>query len=331
MNFSQSEKKALLGLLRNPSADGKELAGSIDMSYWNLMKIKKKLVERGILRFIWVPDFRSLGAEIVFSGHGTVRRDEKAPDVSSDLLFFTAVEERKGFGIGLSSNYEQFYDEFMAFSDKYGYLRAENFGMTVLPVRKADIWRLADFYPLLSQDFGLSAPSLGSKGKKSEKICLKEGEKEILSAIIEHPEWSGERIGNEIGVSRQRVLRMRERFEYEGIIERKAVVDLKKMGYEVLLFVTWTMRPSIYRKMYENINKYPLSPIILGISTPMQGMAIAAFRSFRRSREIVERLSKWANPDENLIGEPEVVFLSVQDSVFPKYFSFSDLIKNILK
>ncbi len=328
MNLSKTEKRALLGYLRNPDANPGYLADALDMSYWTLIKTRKKLTESGILRFIWAPDLKRIGAGIVFSGFGAIKKEESAPEVSSDLLFFTAMEDRKGFGIGISRDYSCLYRGLMEFSERYGYLGAESFGITMLPSDMADIWRLADFYPLISHDLHMEVPQV-EKEDVGGKTGLKDNEKDVFACIVEHPEWTGEMIARELGTSRQRVLRLRERFQREGLIRRRALVDLRALGYEVLLFVTWTMRPHIYRRMYENLSKYPLSPIILGISTPMQGMAVAAFKSFRESREITEHLSEWAKPEENLIGEPQMLFLSIQDSVFTRYFDFSRPLRKI--
>ncbi len=329
MNLSPTEKRVLLGYLRNPSADPTDLSDALDISYWTLMKTRKRLIEKGVLRFIWVPDFRGIGAGIVFSGFGSLKNEERAPQVSSDSLFLTGMEKRKGFAIGIASDYTQLYREMMKFSERFGYMRAEKFGISMMPVEISDIWRLADFYPLLSHDFGIEIPDI--LGKKVEKGVLKDFEKDVYMCIVSHPDWTGEMIAKELGTSRQRVLRLKEKFESKGLMHKKAIVDLKKLGYEVLLFVTWRMRPSIYRKMYEKLHRYPLSPIIVGISTPIQGIAMAAFRNFRESRETIEELSSWANPDENLIGEPDVLFMSIQDSHFPKYFDFSGAVKEILR
>ena len=329
MNLSPTEKKALLGYLRNPSADPTELSDILDISYWTLMKARKRLIEKGVMRFIWVPDFKVMGASIIFSGFGSIKSEGRAPQVSSDMVFFTTMENKKGFGIGLAKDYNTLYKEFLRFSERFGYLRAEKFGVDMIPVETADIWRFADFYPLLSKDLNMEVEFIEKEYGKTD-ITLRRSEKDVYMGIISHPDWTGEMIAKELGTSRQRVLRLKEKFERSGLIRKKAIVDLKNLGYEVLLFVTWRMRPSIYRKMYENINKYPLNPIILGISTPIQGMAMAAFRSFRESRETIERLSSWANPEETLIGEPDTLFMSIQDSNFPKYFDFSGVAKTIL-
>ncbi len=330
MNLSPTEKKVLLGYMRNPSADPTELSDMLDISYWTLMKARKRLIEKGVMKFIWVPDFKGVGASIIFSGFGSIKSGGRAPQVSSDMLFFTAMENKKGFGMGLARDYNTLYREFLRFSESFGSLRAEKFGVDMIPVETADIWRFADFYPLLSKDLNIDVPIIDKGHDGKTDSALRRSEMDVYMGIISHPDWTGEMIAKELGTSRQRVLRLREKFERSGLIRKKAIVDLKNLGYEVLLFVTWRMRPSIYRKMYENINKYPLNPIILGISTPMQGIAVAAFKSFRESRETIERLSSWANPEENLLGEPDTLFMSIQDSNFPKYFEFSGVVKTIL-
>ncbi len=331
MKPNTTDMEVMTAYLRNPTTTTEEISDVLEMSKWTVAKSRKRLAESGILSFIWVPDFRAIGAELLFSGFGSVKTGDtkKSENILPDTLFFSSFEDIKGVGIGMARDYTQFYEEVMDFSETARDLDAERYGLTILPMGITDIWRLVDFYPLISSEYGIEVPEI-VKPHVDEAYSFREGEKEVYAELVEHPEWSGEKIAEKLGTSRQRVLRLREKFEKEGAYRKKAVVNLRKIGYEVMLFVSWRMRADVYRRMIEEIDKYPLYPIIFGASTPIQGIAIAVFKNFRKSREITAQLSSWANPEKNIMGEPDILFLSIPDTVFGRYFHFGRAVKRVL-
>lgn len=329
MDLNRTDMEVMAAYLRNPSASAEEIADILGISRWTVSKSRKKLIESEVLRFIWVPDFRSIGAEILFSGFVSAKtQDKRMPET----IFFSSMEDTKGFCAGIASNYTVLYEEMLDFSETLMNVEGESFKFALFPLKITDIWRMADFYHLISSEYKISIPKIKKHHPDSRKEhSFKEGEKEVYAELVENPTWSGEKIARKLGTTRQRVLRLRSKFEEEGFFEKKAILNLQRLGYEVMLSVSWKMKPEIYRKMSKKIGEHPLSPIIFGASTPLQGIALAVFRNFRESREIIAQLSSWAKPEKNIIGEPNILFFSIQDAKFSRYFDFGWAVKKLLK
>ncbi len=255
----------------------------------------------------------------------------RAADIMSESFFFMAREDGKGFAMGISKDYTGFYGDLLDFAGRYGYIRPDYFGVKVLPVRFTTFWRFGDFYELISNNYGIEVERIGKREEMHGEYFFRKGEEEVYATLLEHPGWSGERIAKHLGTSRQRVLRLREKFSSEGLYDKKAIVDVKRMGYEVLLFVSWKTTPSAYDEMIEKMRAHPMPPVVFAASTPAEGFAIAIFKNFRESREITARLSAWVNPEKSMPEEPELMFLSIQDTRFTRYFEFGESVRNILK
>ncbi len=332
MNLTNMEKKVLLGYLRNPSAEARELANILDINFWSVMKARKRLLDSGILRFVLIPNLERIGAEILFSGFGSVKNSglNKATEIMNDSFFFMAREDGKGFAMGMSKNYTDFYENLLDFAERYRYIRPDYFGIRVLPVKFTTFWRFGDFYELLSHSYGIGVEEVKNGVEISGEYSFRKGEPEVYAALLEHPDWSGEKIARYLGTSRQRILRLREKFVSEGLYRKKGIVEVKRMGYEVLLFVSWKTRPHTYGEMIEKMKAHPMPPVVFAASTPAEGFAIAVFKNFRESRDITAKLSGWVNPEKNMPEEPELMFISIQDTRFPRYFDFGGSVRNIL-
>ena len=180
MNLKSSDKEILTAYLRNPSASAEEIAEVLGMSKWTVSKSKRRLIDSGILRFIRVPDFSTIGAGLLFSGFGAVRSGDtkKTEYILPETLFFSSFEDTKGFGIGISRDYTHFYRELMSFSEMFWNLDADRYGFTLLPVEMTDIWRNADFYPLISSEYGIEVPLMDEEIRQ-KPYSFKAGEEKV--------------------------------------------------------------------------------------------------------------------------------------------------------
>ncbi len=329
MKLTATDRKVLAGMSAHPEFSGKELSDVLGLRVSSLMKSRKRLTDSGILRIIRVPSFQKLGLSVTFSGFGAIKRGvriEEGRKMRIPQTFFLAGERDKGFGIGAVPSYTDFYRLFIGFRRKSIWIEPESFGFSLFPTELTDFLRFGDYGPLISQEFGMDPGDEPDNGfMKGEPLELKENDLEIYRHLIGHPDWTGEKIAITSGTSRQRVHRLKRDFEELGLYREKAVLNLKKLGYEVLLFVLWKMSPETYGKLREVVRRKRIAPAIAFLMTPIEGMMVAAFKTFRESRETYERITGIIRTGRN-INEPHILHLSMQDTDFPEYFDFSGVL-----
>ncbi len=328
MKLTETDRKVLAGMSAHPEFSGRELSDALGLRVSGLMKSRKRLMDSGIIRIIRVPSFQKLGLSITFSGFGAIKRGASIGDRKMRIpqTFFLAGERDKGFGIGAVPHYTDFYRLFIGFRRKSAWIEPESFGFSLFPTELTDFLRFGDYGPLISREFGMGPEEEPDNSfMKGDPPEMKKRDLEIYRHLIEHPDWTGEKIASTAGTSRQRVHRLKRDFEEAGLYREKAVLNLKKLGYEVLLFVSWKMPVGTYERFLEVVHRKRIAPAIVLLMTPIEGMMVAAFKTFRESRETYERITDTIRSNRS-INEPHILHLSMQDTDFPEYFDFSGVL-----
>lgn len=69
-------------------------------------------------------------------------------------------------------------------------------------------------------------------------------EKKVYSALVEHPTATTQQIGDQVGLSRHTVARMKNQFFDNGLLQLLTLPDLQKLGLDILTFYHISFNPN---------------------------------------------------------------------------------------
>ena len=329
IKLKDMDKRILCALVKYPEKNMGELAELLGINYWTFYKGVEKLRNLGLFKEKIIPDFPALGFELLVVGYGSLTKRrmyslEKLKNMRNYLpfasgIFYAFAESYRGFVLGVAKNFTEI-SKSLIFAERLVNVRellmGENTNMVFLPFEITKIPVFFDYSHLISHDFNIELEDLSQK--KKEKTKLGKREMEVLVELVRKPSSSIRDISKNLGMAQQSISRIRKKLFEEGWIRRRIVPDIKKLGYEVLVFTHWTSKPDVMEKM----NK--IQPQTLGFETynvifaaynPLEGVAIAPFKTLRESREIVAFFEKFGETTGVLTKEPNILFLSLQEGV----------------
>jgi DNA-binding Lrp family transcriptional regulator len=153
------------------------------------------------------------------------------------------------------------------------------------PFEVTRIFSFFNFEALLAKNFGYESEPYASNElfgfSPCEKIKLSKSEQQILIGLIQYPEESNMLIASKLNISRNTVARARQKFLKEGICFIKRDLNLKKLGFKLLVFSYWKFNPAItvnQRRDASELTRELVAPHIY-LTDISGGIAISAHAS----------------------------------------------------
>lgn len=258
--LTKNEKKVLYGITRYPAVTDSELADIIDVKLSTLTSIKRRLSDHGYYRTLMIPFVNRLGCELlaiiymqfnpVIPLRERIETTKRTIEVF-DEIFFSIGEEEKGFSMSLSQNY--------TIIGRINEIRTETFGSlgllekeypheVIFPFETSHIYRFFDFAPILQQLFSIKdnyenhSPNDLFSDVTPMDLTIKE--KKVYSTLVEHPTATTQQIGDQVGLSRHTVARMKNQFFDNGLLKLLTLPDLQKLGLDILTFYHISFNPN---------------------------------------------------------------------------------------
>ncbi|MDG6219094.1 MAG: MarR family transcriptional regulator, partial [Candidatus Thermoplasmatota archaeon] len=247
--MKQTERLTLYGLVKYPELNDKQLSKKLNLKHSTVSSIRNRLRKNGYFRTIVLPSLENMGCELLAVIYTTfspliplgerVKIAEKSIDIFEEI-FFSLGEQDKGFSISLSKDYTtigRINDiRTQTFGD-HGLLEEDYPNIIVFPFEISKIYRFFDFAPLLKSGCNVdNIPKEKSHNiafKTINNISFRKLEKNVYHMIVKYPELSDAEIGENIGVSRHTISRLRRKFEGKNLIRKINLPDIKKMGFEI--------------------------------------------------------------------------------------------------
>ena len=345
MRLNNLDKNVLCGLCKNPELSPKILAELLDLNYWSVYKSIMKLRAQGIFKEIIIPNFKLLGLELLVVGYGSLTK--RKMDVLQRIrsmrnyfpyssgIFYSFAESYRGFVLAVSKNYTEI-SKGLIYAERLikvrEILRRENTQMVILPFEITEIPLFFDYSNLICKDFEIEIEKRKKRFKEPRKLG-KNATKVILE-IVKAPSAKIAHIAKNLNMTPQSVSRIKERLIEEGYIFKKIIPNLPLMGYDVLVFAHWTSNPEAMDKIH-NIKLeefgYDLSDIIFAAYNPLEGVALAPFKSLKESRDIVSFFENFGEATGVFTKEPNILFLSLQEGIAMRDHEYYPLLSSILK
>jgi len=296
--ISTNEKLVLYGLVRYPLMNVRELSEKIDLKISTITAIKKRLCSRGFFTTVRVPNPATIGYELMTISFaeinpvdpGSVNDGVKkmAGDLKGVSYLLTTPGHVMALGINLNyteatRNVEGFKSELKSMSTR----SEQGTKHVFFPLATSQLNNYFDYSHILNQTY----PDLGNMMGESDRPQetrpgsidqLSPIEKKVLKGLVDFPDLPDSRIAEKIKTTRQVIAKLRKRFESEDVIRTLNVLNLDRLGFEILSMDHLILDPAASEGVRNKaVSKYlDTVPHIFTISNDMEMVSLNAYRRF---------------------------------------------------
>ncbi len=345
MKLNKVDQEVLCGLCKNPLMSAKEMAEFLDLNYWTVYKSIGKMKSKGIFRDVVIPDFHSLGFELMVVGYGSLTKRkmdvlQRVKTLKSELpfssgIFYSFAESYRGFVLAVAENYTE-VAKGLIYAERLirvrEFLKGENTEMVILPFEITEIPLFFDYSNLICNDFGIDIKRKEMRKEKRKKLGKRDIE--IMLEIVKNPDEKISKIAKNLNMAPQSVSKIRDRLFNEGYLKKRIIPNLPLLGYDVLVFAHWTSNPEAMEKLrdvkLEELG-YDMSNVVFAAYNSLEGIAISPFKSLKESRDIVAFFENFGEETGVLEKEPNILFLSLQEGIAMRDHDYYPLIASILQ
>jgi DNA-binding Lrp family transcriptional regulator len=237
------------------------------------------------------------------------------------------------------TEFERHFGEFIRKYENNAFLDRDGVTTIRFPYELTKFHSYFDFAPLLRRVFELD-PEEGAKDDHPPYLeedfqvintDLSDLEKRIYYALVENPEESDGAVAKIVKCSRQSVTKAKERFYSEDLIRRKRLVNLEKLGFEILAIIHSKTNPRQMKKEREGIEFVSRTKTpILHLTKNFESVTIVAFKDFKEYHELHELTTNYMAKNNFIIGEPNRILLSIPRMTILKSHFYGPIVKNVL-
>ncbi len=345
--LSENEKAVLYGLVKHPLLNDRQLAETIDFKMSTLTAIKNRLKKSGFFSTVRLPALNMLDCELLSVSYGSynplVLEDERLRIHTENAhlyrnIFYSLWEANQGFSVGIYPNYtkaKRVNEEFkLVYSENHLYDKS-GFQQIMFPFEITTLLRFFDFLPLLHRLFEREEPfeeKLELEPEGFSKRRLTKTEKKVLYGLVKYPDMPDKQIAERINVTRQSIARARKDFEATGLIETKRVVNLKKLGYEILALAHVKFRPeTLIENREEGIQQVvDWIPAFFWVAENLETMLLGAYQNFEELQRSKMKSIALYKKFDFLKEEPMLQLYSIPNIKFLRHYDYSEMILDML-
>lgn len=153
---SLAEKKIIYGLIKYPEYTVAQLAKTIGISVPTICKVRKKLLEKGILKLVNMPVFSKIGMELVVLTFNKHIISYKSPQkhYTDPFVFFSVSTKTENVTLSAYKNYTQAQLSIQMSDHFYKRRSSGNPSRIIIPLDSI-IFRKLEFLPLIKKLFQL--------------------------------------------------------------------------------------------------------------------------------------------------------------------------------
>jgi predicted transcriptional regulator len=303
------------------------------------------LYEQGVYRQLLVPLLNRLGSELlaviytqfnpVIPLNERVKITKRTIEVF-DEIFFSIGEQEKGFSISLAKNYSsigRINDIRTETFGSLGLLEKEYPSEVIFPYKTSDIIRFFDFRRVLTDLFGFdnSVRESDIDSFKLDKLySLTTKEKKVYTALVKYPTATTQKIGEEVGLSRHTVSRMKKKFFDLNLLKHITIPDMRQLGFEILSFYHYQFSPSKAPSL-EDIRYLDTSSTIFLARRKYEIVMISAYPTYQAYKEDKMKKIRYLKENDFISYTPLVRKYMFERMVFLKNFVFHPIARKILE
>ena len=305
-NLSANETRTLLGLVKYPTLNDRQLSERIGIKMSTVTAIKNRLKDLGYFITVRVPNLQNLGAEIMsitYAHTDPAIPEETQVDVGRmlfedfDELFYIGAGPRYRFSLSMHRNYSsacRVIDGVFDLYSRNGFLIPGEHHVVHFPFDQTKIYNFFDYSSLLERALGIQLPAREADHQihdgefgivRSAKVSRIE--RKVLRGLVQNPDLLDSNISKRIDVTRQSVTKMRKRFEDLDLFHALRIPNLTMLDFEVLALVHTRYRPTSTVKERAGPLKtiYGRLPILFKAETDKEGIDLVATRNYEEFDE----------------------------------------------
>lgn len=351
--LSKNEKLVLYGLVKYPSLSDTEICKKVNLKKSTFCTIKKKLKESGYYTTLRMPVLQHIGCELLIVSYLILNRkttvDERL-DITRETLnrfsefFYIVSESNQAVTVAVSKNITEFLKNLapvIQIYDEHGFFDKEGFIHAFFPFELTTIFNFFVFAPLLDRLFELGLEKTQEKlDVSSKKIkCrvkyrdMSDMEKRIYYGLVKYPELPDYKLAEKLSTTRSTLMRMKERFYAESLMRTIRMVNMKKLGLEILAFTHSKFNPKkpIQTRVEGIKNIIQMQTPILNVSSDLESIMLTAYKNFEDYQTIHEHVTRFHVQNEFLREEPTTLLMSIPIMTIVKNHMYAPLVKKILE
>ena len=340
LDLTEKERLVFYALVACPDMNDRELAEQTGLKRSTVTAIKNRLKEEKLYEEINMPDIATLGCGLMTAiygkfnmEYGEIRRMREKV-MSSDVVFahttdtgffaLTATKDLVSFHKDIGPSIT-FATKAKAFKD---YPSIAHF-----PLELSIIQDFFNFAPALKESFSMTE-NLTQKPVQGnpERQPLTKNAREILYALVKHPEASTVELAKMLRLTRATVSRIKSDLFRQGLVKKLIMPDIKRLNYAFSAVYHFKhvpgMTADIFKKILHSFKAQdPIAHIVLmGAMESMGGML---FRDGREHAEFMSRLIREMKAEGLVTEDPAESILQIQETK-QFMFSFAPITKKML-
>jgi DNA-binding Lrp family transcriptional regulator len=345
LDFTPAEKAVLYGLVKHPTLNDRQLSEMIKVKPSTTTAIRRRLREREVFHTKRVPMANKLGYEILVFVIGKIKPDTTDSGLKKLLewvhkvpnIVYAFMSSDSMCCIGFFRNYTEYRKladaVWEAFGDK-GPLDPKSWKSVVFSFEHCKLANFFDFSSPLRRLFGIEEKIEFTR--EMETVTdehLSKKEKVVLAGLVEYPESSDKDVAEKVGASRQAVSSMRRRFEKKGILRTMRVLNLKKLGYQMLAVGHLMFQPKAPLTVrWDGVERTArLIPMILWVTSGPETVAVGLMKDYDELHELRRDFLEYYAKRGFYSEEPAVSMFPVRDTNVIKDFDFSGFMDSLIK
>jgi DNA-binding Lrp family transcriptional regulator len=164
-----------------------------------------------------------------------------------------------------------------------------------------------------------------------ENVVLSDTEKNVYCMIVSYPEMSDSDIGNEIGVSRHTVSRLRRKFEEEDFVRKISLPNLQKLGFEILSFYHIRYDPRNPPDMESDEAAGLMSDsTVFFASRRFEGVMISIYNDYDSYKSDMMKIMQVLKENRWIAEDPTIKTYGLNKMVYIKDFKFAPITHKIV-
>jgi len=345
--LTKKEEVMLYGLVRYPNLTDKQLSEKLNLKHSTVTSIRHRLRKNEYFRKLMIPRLQNMGCQMlvaIYTNFSPLIPLEERVEITGetievfDEIFFSVGEQDKGFSLSLSQDYAtigRINDIRTQTFGGRGLLEEEYPNMVVFPFDISKVYRFFDFAPLLKSCYKLNLDEesqvVGYAFQHSENVVLSDSEKNVYCMMVSYPEMSDSDIGNEIGVSRHTVSRLRRRFEDGNLVRKISLPNLQRLGFEILAFYHIQYDPCNPPNMDNDEAAILMSDsTVFFASRRFEGVMISIYTDYDDYKSDMMKIMQILKENHWIAEDPKIKTYGLNTMVFIKDFRFAPITHKIV-
>ena len=348
VGLSENESRTLLGIIKYPTLNDRQLSESIGIKMSTVTAIKNRLKDLGYYMTVRVPKLQNLGAEILSVSYAHTNpafAEKDQVEVGHrliegfDPLFYVGAGPRYRFSMSMHRNYSsacQVLDGVFDLYSRSDFLIPGEHHVVHLPFDQAKVYNFFDYSQLLERAFDLRLPPREEEARTFDgeygdvqALRLSRIERKVLKGLVQNPDLLDSNISKRIDVTRQSVTKMRKRFSELDLFFTLRIPNLELLGFEMMAMVHTTYRPTSNLRDRAGPLKgiYPDLPVVFKAETDKEGVELVATRNYAELESYLNLLVGHLRGEGVLELDPKVLtfdlgnYVAVKNHVYAPGFT----------